>query len=62
MTIRARSLRQLVNALEKFDALGIHFISLREGMDTSMPNGQVVFGVFASVAEFERELIRQRGT
>ena len=56
----ARSLRQLVNALEDFRALGIDFISLHEGVDTSTPNGRLVFGIFASIAEFERELIRDR--
>jgi DNA invertase Pin-like site-specific DNA recombinase len=56
----ARSLRQLVNALTEFDALGIHFVSLHEGVDTSTPNGRLVFGIFASIAEFERELIRSR--
>jgi DNA invertase Pin-like site-specific DNA recombinase len=56
----ARSLRQLVNALCEFDALGIHFVSLHEGVDTSTPNGRLVFGIFASIAEFERELIRGR--
>ncbi len=29
-------------------------------MDTSTPNGRLVFGIFASIAEFERELIRDR--
>jgi DNA invertase Pin-like site-specific DNA recombinase len=56
----ARSLRQLVNALEEFRALNIDFISLHEGVDTSTPNGRLVFGIFASIAEFERELIRDR--
>ncbi|MBI4442913.1 MAG: recombinase family protein [Acidobacteria bacterium] len=56
----ARSLRQLVNALEEFRSLGIDFISLHEGVDTSTPNGRLVFGIFASIAEFERELIRNR--
>ncbi len=56
----ARSLRQLVNALEEFRALGIDFISLHEGVDTSTPNGRLVFGIFASIAEFERELICDR--
>ena len=56
----ARSLRHLVNALEEFRALGIEFISLHEGVDTSTPNGRLVFGIFASIAEFERELIRDR--
>src|SRR5438034_11386249 len=57
----ARSLRQLVLALEEFRALGIDFISLHEGVDTSTPNGRLVFGIFASIAEFERELIREIG-
>ena len=56
----ARSLRQLINALEEFRALGIDFVSLHEGVDTSTPNGRLVFGIFASIAEFERELIRDR--
>lgn len=56
----ARSLRQLVNALGEFDALGIQFVSLYESVDTSTPNGRLVFGIFASIAEFERELIRER--
>ncbi len=56
----ARSVRQLVNALEDFRSLGIDFISLHEGVDTSTPNGRLVFGIFASIAEFERELIRDR--
>ncbi|MFY9528492.1 MAG: recombinase family protein [Candidatus Acidiferrales bacterium] len=56
----ARSMRQLVNALEEFRALGIEFVSIHEGVDTSTPNGRLVFGIFASIAEFERELIRSR--
>lgn len=56
----ARSLRQLVNALEEFRSLGIEFISLHEGVDTTTANGRLVFGIFASIAEFERELIRDR--
>ena len=56
----ARSLQQLVNSLEEFRALGIDFVSLHEGVDTSTPNGRLVFGIFASIAEFERELIRDR--
>jgi DNA invertase Pin-like site-specific DNA recombinase len=36
----ARSLRQLVNALEEFRSLGIEFVSLHEGVDTSTANGR----------------------
>lgn len=56
----ARSMRQLVNALAEFQSLGIEFISLHEGIGTSTPNGRLVFGIMASIAEFERELIRDR--
>lgn len=56
----ARSLRHLVNALEEFRALGIDFVSIHEGVDTSTPNGRLIFGIFGSIAEFERELIRDR--
>ena len=56
----ARSLRQLVNALEEFRTLGVEFVSLHEAVDTSTPNGRLIFGIFASIAEFERELIRDR--
>ncbi len=40
--------------------MGIDFVSLHEGVDTGTPNGRLVFGIFASIAEFERELIRDR--
>src|ERR1700730_16226159 len=56
----ARSLRHLVNALEEFRALGIEFVSIHEGVDTTCRNGPLIFGIFASIAEFERELIRDR--
>src|SRR5689334_17850184 len=56
----ARSLRQLVNALEEFRGLGIDFVSLHEGVDTSTPNGRLIFGIFATIAEFEHSLICDR--
>ena len=56
----ARSLRQLVNALADFHALGINFVSLHEGVDTSTSTGKLMFGIFASFAEFERNVLRER--
>lgn len=56
----ARSMRQLVDALDLFRSLDVSFISLREGIDTTTANGRLMFGIFASLAEFERELIRER--
>jgi DNA invertase Pin-like site-specific DNA recombinase len=49
-----------VNALVEFNALGIQFMSMHEGVDTTTPNDRLIFGIFASIAEFERDLIRER--
>jgi len=38
----------------------IEFKSLQENIDTSSPGGRLVFNIFASLAEFERDLIRER--
>lgn len=38
----------------------VGFISLNDPIDTTTPQGRLVFGIFASLAEFERELIRER--
>jgi DNA invertase Pin-like site-specific DNA recombinase len=56
----ARSLRHLVSALEEFKGLGINFISATEGIDTTIPSGELVFQIFGAIAQFERELIVQR--
>ena len=56
----SRSLSHLVNPLEEFDALGIDFISLKEGTDTSTPQGKLLFGIMASIAEFDRSMIVER--
>jgi DNA invertase Pin-like site-specific DNA recombinase len=56
----ARSVSHLLKALEIFHALGIHFISLSEAIDTSTPTGKMVFTVLGAVAELERSLIVER--
>ena len=56
----ARSTRHLINALHEFNHLGIHFISFMENIDTSSPAGKVMFTIISSMAEFERDLIRER--
>ena len=56
----ARSVKQLVLALEEFHSLGIDFISHQEALDTSTPMGRMVFTVIAAMAELERAIIRDR--
>src|SRR5690606_34528458 len=56
----ARSMQELVNALEEFRTLGIDFISYRENADTTTARGKLIFGIMASLAEFERALIAER--
>jgi DNA invertase Pin-like site-specific DNA recombinase len=56
----ARSMRELVNALAEFEGQGIDFISYSEGADTTTPQGKLLFGIMASLAEFERALIAER--
>ena len=56
----ARSVSHLLRALETFQALGIHFVSLSESLDTCTPPGKMVFNVLGAVAELERSLIVER--
>ena len=46
--------------MDKLNALGIHFVSLEEHLDTSSAAGELVFHVFGSIAHFERRLISER--
>ena len=56
----ARSLRQLIDTIERLDAKGIGFRSLTEAIDTTTPGGKLVFHMFGALAEFERSIIRER--
>lgn len=56
----ARSTKHLILALELFDKLKIRFISITENIDTKTAFGRTVFQIIASIAELERELVRDR--
>jgi len=56
----ARSLKQLVNALELFRTLGIGFVSCTEAIDTSLPHGEMLFQIIGAIAQWERSLIVER--
>ena len=56
----ARSVKQLVLALEEFRKRGIDFISHQEALDTSTPMGEAMFAIIAAMAQLERSIIRER--
>lgn len=55
-----RSLKHLVRTVEELQLRGVGFRSLQEAIDTTTPGGKLVFHVFAALAEFERDLIKER--
>jgi DNA invertase Pin-like site-specific DNA recombinase len=56
----ARSVKQLVLALEEFRGLHIQFISHQEALDTSTPMGEAMFAIIGAMAQLERSIIRER--
>jgi DNA invertase Pin-like site-specific DNA recombinase len=55
-----RSLRELLETVERFKAAGLEFRSLEERLDTASAAGELVFHVFGAIAHFERRLIVER--
>jgi len=56
----ARSLKQLLTIGEECRSLGVDLVSLRQNIDTTLPAGRLTFQILGAVAEFERELLRDR--
>ena len=57
-----RSLRHLIDTVTELQERGIGFKSLTESIDTTTSGGKLVFHIFGALAEFEREIIRERTT
>ena len=55
-----RSLRHLIDTVTTLQERGIEFKSLTESIDTTTSGGKLVFHIFGALAEFEREIIRER--
>ena len=55
-----RSIRDLIDWVTQLEEAGIGFKSLQESIDTTTSSGKLVFHIFAALAEFERNLIRER--
>lgn len=56
----ARSLKDLVNLVNEIQEKGGALHSLNDQIDTTTPHGKFTFHVFAALAEFERDIIRER--
>lgn len=58
----ARNTKDLLNIIEELNNKGVYFVSLKENIDTSTPQGKFMLTVFGAIAELEREniLARQR--
>jgi DNA invertase Pin-like site-specific DNA recombinase len=55
-----RSLQELINLVNNIHAKGASFKSITENMDTTTSGGKLVFHFFGALAEFERDIIRER--
>ena len=55
-----RSLRHLLSIIEDLRDRGAHFASIQDGFDTSTASGKMVFSVIGAMAEYERNLTRER--
>ena len=56
----ARNTRDLLNIIDDFSKKNVEFISLKENIDTSTPQGKFMLTIFGAMAELERESILQR--
>ena len=56
----SRSLRDLIDTVELLKGRGVQLKSLKESIDTSSSSGQLIFHLFGALAEFERNLIKER--
>lgn len=55
-----RSMAHLIETVRALEAKGVGFRSLTEGVDTTTPSGVLIFHLFGALAQFERDLIRER--
>lgn len=55
-----RSMSELIALVSELETKGCGFVSLKENIDTTTATGRLVFHIFASLAQFERELIQER--
>ena len=56
----SRNTRDLLELVSELDQKGVAFVSLKENVDTTTPQGRLIFTIFAGLAQFEREQTLQR--
>jgi len=55
-----RSLKYLLSIIEDLRDRGAHSVSIQDGFDTSTASGEMVFPMIGAIAEYERNLMRER--
>jgi DNA invertase Pin-like site-specific DNA recombinase len=60
LSLTKRALRHLIDTITELGDRGVGFKSLQENIDTTTSGGKLVFHIFGALAEFEREIIKER--
>ncbi|MGK5089012.1 recombinase family protein [Bdellovibrionota bacterium FG-2] len=55
-----RNLKHLIEVVNELNQRGVAFKSMQEALDTTSPGGRLIFHIFGSLCEFERDVLRQR--
>ncbi|MEA5257925.1 recombinase family protein [Arcicella aquatica] len=55
-----RTTKELIQLIETLENKKVHFVSIKDTIDTSSAQGRLFLNIFASLAEFERDIIRER--
>lgn len=55
-----RSLHDLLDLTARMNSMGVEFVSIRDGFDTTTPSGRLYFNIMAVLSEYERSLIAER--
>jgi DNA invertase Pin-like site-specific DNA recombinase len=56
----ARSTHHLLSMAKEFESLGVDLVAIDQAVDTTTPAGRLLFHMLGAIAEFERDLIRER--
>lgn len=60
ITRLGRSIADLIGIVGRLKEVGVEFAAIKNNIDTSTPSGRLTFHLFAAIAEYDREMIRER--